>query len=240
MTHQNFINKWDGKACDWDKYFGYQCVDLAHQYAVEVNERDIPNAPAAKDLWKKDIPGYTKIANTPTNVPQQGDIIIWGTEVGAYGHIAIFDHGDASSFVSFDQNWPVNSVCHLQNHSYKGVLGWLRPLKPRETVMYTAPISSANTAQQTVQYTTDPNSLLTDQSKISLLGGEEIGAIRSKIIDLTRENLQLVDQLQKIRVDLAESNTKLRECQNKPLPATTQPTALHELIRRLVGLWQKN
>lgn len=127
MTYGEFLLKWSGKGIDFDGAYGFQCMDLAHKYAVDVVGKDIPSAPAAKDVWDRATTGYTKIANTPDGVPQQGDIVIWGTAVGPYGHIAVFHTGDANSFVSFDQNWPVNSLCHLQNHNYKGVLGWLRP-----------------------------------------------------------------------------------------------------------------
>jgi len=116
MTYSEFVKKYNGLGIDFDGYYGFQCMDLAHQYAVEVIGKDIPSAPGAKDVWSKTVTGYEKIPNTPTGVPQQGDIVIWGSDAGPYGHIAVFDHGDVNGFVSFDQNWPVNSLSHLQNH----------------------------------------------------------------------------------------------------------------------------
>lgn len=128
MTYQEFLNKYNGKAIDFDGYYGNQCMDLYRQYVKEVLE--LPQSPGvngAKDVWTTYLKDkYDRIDNTPTGVPQQGDIIIWGVGVGPYGHIAVFDNGDADSFESFDQNWPVNSLCHLQKHNYNGVLGWLR------------------------------------------------------------------------------------------------------------------
>ena len=65
-----------------------------------------------------------------------GDIVIWGTLVGEYGHIDICSGGaDTNSFTGFDQNWPLQvdangngtGVCHFVKHNYNGVLGWLRP-----------------------------------------------------------------------------------------------------------------
>lgn len=127
MTYQEFVNQWNGKGCDFDNYYGFQCMDLAHKYCVDVVGKDFAPAPAAKDVWNQNIDGYDKIPNSPTGVPQKGDVVIWGTAIGAYGHIAVFDHGDANSFVSFDQNWPLNSLCHFQQHNYTGVLGWFHP-----------------------------------------------------------------------------------------------------------------
>jgi len=134
MTLQEFITKWNGKGIDFDGAYGDQCMDLMHQYHVEVlgiiDYRTLA-APAAKDVYLQfetrfnhDL--FEKIANTPTGVPNPGDIVLWGTGIGPYGHVAVFVSGDANSFKSFDQNWPVDSKCHLQDHNYTGVLGWLR------------------------------------------------------------------------------------------------------------------
>ena len=112
-------------------------MDLYHQYDKEcIGSKNYP-APAAKDVWNKyDSNFYTRIVNTPTNIPQEGDVIIWGTVIGPYGHIAVFYAGDVINFTSFDQNFPINSKCHFQVHSYKGVLGWLRPYQlPKDVII---------------------------------------------------------------------------------------------------------
>lgn len=178
MTVQEFFDKYNNKGVDYDGYYGFQCMDLAHQFAVEVVGQDIPSAPAAKDVWQKDCPGYEKITNTPDGVPQKGDIVIWGAEVGPYGHIAVFDHGDINSFTSFDQNWPVNSLCHLQNHSYKGVLGWLRPKRAIIPQVIAQPE-------------------ITDQTKIPQINDMEVQAIRSVLNDQARIIRELDEKLKK-------------------------------------------
>lgn len=127
MSFDQFIAQWNGKGLDHDNYYGFQCYDLAHKYAIDVVGHDVPSLAAAKDLWTQTIEGYDKIKNTPTAVPSKGDIVIWGTDVGPYGHVAVFVSGDENSFNSFDQNWPVGSVCHIQPHNYTGVLGWFHP-----------------------------------------------------------------------------------------------------------------
>lgn len=163
MTTQEFFDKYNNKGIDFDGYYGFQCMDLAHQFAVEVNSQDFPAAPAAKDVWGKTIAGYDKIANTPDGVPQKGDIIIWGTGVGAYGHIAVFDHGNQNAFTSFDQNWPLNSLCHYQNHNYNGVLGWLR-------------VKVAPSQSPPVQHLE-----ITDQTKIPQIDNKEVQQIKSEL-----------------------------------------------------------
>lgn len=126
MTLQDFFNKYNGQGVDFDGAYGNQCVDLAQFY-----NHDVVGAPRltgnAVDIWNtypKDF--YDRIANTPTNAPVAGDIIIWGASVGGgFGHIAICQSAGVSAFTSFDQNWPTGSKVHFQSHDYKGVLGWL-------------------------------------------------------------------------------------------------------------------
>jgi hypothetical protein len=100
-----------------------QCVDLANGYLVNVlgqpkvlgtNAIDFPARIGNKFEW---IP-YTQGA-----VPIRGDIVIWKPTPG---HIAMFIEGDKNRFSSFDQNFPVGSKAHKQEHTYQNVTGWLR------------------------------------------------------------------------------------------------------------------
>lgn len=125
-----FTSKYDGKFIDYDGKFGAQCVDLARQYVKEVlGYPQCPPVVGAADLWDSCVSDfYEKVPNTPTGVPQSGDIVIWNRKLGnGYGHVAIFDHGNASAFVSFDQNYPLGTPCHFQKHTYSSVTGWLHP-----------------------------------------------------------------------------------------------------------------
>ncbi len=128
MTYQDFKNKWNGKGCDFDNYYGFQCMDLAEQYNKDVVGANRIGGNAKDAVNNYDRNKYSYIVNTPTGVPSQGDIIVWGVMPGnAYGHIAIYDNGNVNDFVSLDQNWPVGSLTHLQSHNYNYVLGWLHP-----------------------------------------------------------------------------------------------------------------
>ncbi len=132
MKFQDFLTKWNGKPVDTDNAYGAQCMDLMHQYCVEVlglSQADLAADPAK--LVYLNFPTITghaffeQIPNSPSAVPQEGDIVFWD---GTYGHVAIFIEGDTNSFRSFDQNYPTGSPCHVQNHNYDTpkVLGWLR------------------------------------------------------------------------------------------------------------------
>jgi len=128
MNFDEFISKYDDDYVDIDGMYGNQCKDLFSAYNDEVV--GVPfyvfgNANQLFDAAPDEY--YEKIKNTPDGVPQKGDVIIWST--APYGHVAIFVSGDMNSFISFDQNFPVGSPCHTQNHNYNNVIGWLRPKK---------------------------------------------------------------------------------------------------------------
>jgi hypothetical protein len=121
-----FFNKWDDKKCDFDGVYGGQCVDVIKQFFADVIGVEPKARGNAVDYWDH-CPELDKIPNSPTAVPEKGDVIIWGTGIGQYGHIALAKGvGDTNKFDSFDQNYPIGSPCHFQNHTYKAVLGWLR------------------------------------------------------------------------------------------------------------------
>lgn len=130
MTYDDFRNKYNGHAIDFDGAYGVQCMDLYQQYNKEVvGAPSVPADPAYKVWAENRFPTafYTKIENTPTGVPQKGDVIVWKPGLnGGFGHIAVFDNGNVNIFTSFDQNFQIKNA-HLQSHNYNYVYGWLRP-----------------------------------------------------------------------------------------------------------------
>lgn len=128
LTPDQFFGKYDSKGIDFDLYYGFQCMDLYRQFVKECfGFPQSPPVQGAVDVWTTYLTEYfDKIENSPTNCPIKGDIIIWSTGVGAWGHIAICKDATPTEFTSFDQNWPVGSLCHFQKHNYTNVLGWLR------------------------------------------------------------------------------------------------------------------
>lgn len=124
----DFINAWSGKYIPSRGGITGQCVSMVQKWAEDhgIGGTPVFPVPAAKDMpgLRGDV--FDWIPNTPTGVPQAGDIIVWNTAVGPYGHTAIFVDGNSSTFRSFDQNWPTGSAAHIQPHNYNGVVGWLR------------------------------------------------------------------------------------------------------------------
>lgn len=135
MKFDDFIKKWNGIFCEIagsaDTQTKNQCVDLANAYIRDVLNLPIIEWTNAVDFPSKAGDKYEYILNTPINVPQKGDIVVWKPSPG---HIAIFIEGNTNNFKSFDQNFPVGSVCHVQDHTYQNVIGWLKA-KPQEPMM---------------------------------------------------------------------------------------------------------
>ncbi len=132
MTLNEFIDKWLGKKCDYDNFYGGQCVDLYRMYVKEVlGFPQSPGVGGAAEIWDTaDHKYYDFITNEPTAVPQRGDIVIWNRKAGGgFGHVAVFLEGDVNKFTSLDQNWPTLDKVTKTEHDYKNVIGWLRPKK---------------------------------------------------------------------------------------------------------------
>ena len=137
MQLYEFINKWQGRYCDFDGAYGFQCVDLMRQYVKDVHGlatyTAIPTVGAAKDIYKNFRTNryFYKIGNLPNNIPQKGDIMFFGYYpfiFGWAGHVGIVESASLYHVVLFNQNYPTGNPCGLRRFSYKGALGWFRRL----------------------------------------------------------------------------------------------------------------
>jgi hypothetical protein len=133
-----FITRWLGNPVDFDRSYGFQCVDLMHRYAVDVLDLNssLPRGNAYDVFANASSPNFVKVINSPSAVPNRGDIIFWNKlpSNGNAGHVAIFIEGDTNQFTSFDQNYCSDSGSGKGNcaprkvqHNYTGVAGWLSP-----------------------------------------------------------------------------------------------------------------
>lgn len=138
ITFEKFVEKYNGKFVDYDKAFGFQCVDLIRQYILEVlgyaPYDALPAGATAKIIFNnfRTNKYFTKIINYPNNAPKKGDIIFWGYYpfvTGTAGHTAIVSDANLRTLISFDQNYKIGSFSKFVNHSYRGVLGWISPRK---------------------------------------------------------------------------------------------------------------
>lgn len=116
----SFTSEWNGRYLDFDGNSGPQCVDVAKRWA-SLNGKPIITGDAIR--WAR-ASGYVWVPNSPTNHPNPGDLIVW--DYYPHGHIGVCVSAGITSFQSFDQNFPIGYRCHVVNHSYSHVIGWLR------------------------------------------------------------------------------------------------------------------
>lgn len=209
MTFDEFINKYDGKKIDYDGFHDGQCVDLYRQYVKEVLE--FPQSPpveGAKDVWDTYLKDkYTRVANTPDGIPDKGDIVIWNSGAGTYGHIAIFIEGTTGSFKSFDQNWPAGSSCHIQRHYYSNVLGWLKPVK-REDNMIT------DEQKRILKFLQEQNATEGDvRAGIGYVRDKTVERLETDVKSLKTQVNDLIKRTSEQDLSIKELSQKLKEAQ---------------------------
>lgn len=132
----NFFNKYNGKPVRFGGSTNTtpQCTDLAAQYNTEVvGAPNVSDGLGAKQWFANASRSfYTPILNTPSFVPQRGDIAVWNEKLGnTYGHVSICTgEGNADYFMSMDQNWG-GQYAHYVKHNYLpiGSVNFLRPKK---------------------------------------------------------------------------------------------------------------
>lgn len=190
MNLQEFKNKYLGKQVEYHSYdpaAKYQCVDLANAYIKEVLNLTPIIGTHAKDFptkYNKDE--FDWIPNTPTGVPNPGDIIIWnGRSGGGYGHIAIVLDADVNRFTSLDQNWSRKQRVTVENHNYTNVSGWLRPKKGNMAL----PDNYADIVHNSVQWEEVVKAQNLGEAKSTQADAINtlVAGLRSRITDLTNQ-----------------------------------------------------
>jgi len=123
----DFISLFNQGFCDFDGYYGNQCVDLAQFWNRVLGGRIFTGN--AKDIFNQPQEIYSKVSNTPTGVPVKGDVVVWNSSFnGGPGHVGISTgKGDINRFEVLEQNDPTNKFCQLKTYNYNYVLGWLHP-----------------------------------------------------------------------------------------------------------------
>ena len=188
-----------------------QCVDLANAYIKYVLGLPIIEYTNAIDYPSKVGDNYDYILNTPTGVPKEGDLVIWGGN--QWGHIAIFIEGNANRFTSFDENFPTGSPCHVQEHTYftPPVLGWLHPKRVPEGVDFGLLVNKATQWDSTVKYLDipkDPKDTLFEDAR-SVIGGykSQITTLQTALSKAEQEALNRTEQAERYKQS-AEASAK--------------------------------
>lgn len=115
----NWLNSQVGKVLDFDGAWGSQCVDAFNFYYQFLNGRspysDGYGVEGAKDLWNVATSRFTKIPDSPSLVPQAGDILIYGQSWGGgYGHVEMVVSVDSKGVTIVGANLTGNSRVGVQ------------------------------------------------------------------------------------------------------------------------------
>lgn len=208
MTTQEFVNKWLGVKCDFDKAYGYQCVDLFRQFVKEVlGYPQSPSVVGAADLWDSYLPDfYERIPNKEDNHPVMGDIVIFNKRMGGgFGHVAIVVEADVNSLTVFEQDGAVQTAPKLKTYNtYYNVIGWLRP---KSTATQYRGFDLTNL--ESMKVCVDDHIKIVDGQLVSK---EDYERANGRVLELTRSNTDLSSQLGE---KTAEAQHYFEECRKR-------------------------
>src|SRR5699024_3782281 len=137
-----YMNKLVGKGWDFDNAYGWQCFDLVNFYWNYLTGGQLYGLYAKDISFKNNFNGLATVyENTPSFLPQKGDIVVWnGNWGGGAGHVAIVQSANINTFVSLDQNWwgggaNKTEVAQYISHTYDFPMYFIRPhYKAKSTV----------------------------------------------------------------------------------------------------------
>lgn len=100
----SYMNKLVGKGWDFDGSFGWQCFDLVNFYWNYLTGGQLYGLYAKDIPFKNNFNGLATVyENTPSFLPQKGDIVVWNGNWGeGCGHVAIVHSANINTFVSLD------------------------------------------------------------------------------------------------------------------------------------------
>ncbi|ALY08487.1 endolysin [Arthrobacter phage Anansi] len=153
QTQETWLLNAVGKIFDYDRSYGYQCVDLADAYGQDIFgvpwQTSVGGVGGARELLDR-VPDeyWIRIDNDPNDpnlIPERGDMVVFaGSPLNPFGHVAIVLSADGSGMWVVQQdgfapplqfvngNWYSAKPAHKAWLPYTGdgtgvIAGWLRP-----------------------------------------------------------------------------------------------------------------
>lgn len=93
----SIVDKWKGKAVDYDRQSWYQCVDWAKQFVLEQYGIQLGSfwgsALNGWNTWSPFDSTWTRVNYQPNLIPEIGDIVFLNkTPHNPYGHVCVADN----------------------------------------------------------------------------------------------------------------------------------------------------
>ena len=134
MSLKEFVQKYNGKGVDYDKMYGYQCVDLFRQYCAEVlNIEHTGGVNGAKDLFldyfkmPKEQKYFMLVDEKKSPKYTAGDVLVWNsTKTNQYGHVAILLSEMSGDLLVFEQDGLKQDGAKIVLRTKENLLGALR------------------------------------------------------------------------------------------------------------------
>lgn len=159
QVQENWLQSAVGKIFDYDRSYGYQCVDLADAYGQDITAvpwpQSVGGVGGARELLDR-VPDeyWERIDNDPNDpnlFPVRGDMVVFaGSPLNPFGHVCVVLSSDASGMWVVQQdgfaaplqfvngNWYSAKPAHKAWLPYDGpgtgpIAGWLR-IKPNKVI----------------------------------------------------------------------------------------------------------
>jgi hypothetical protein len=137
MTLDEFVKAYDGTIVPSNTYKDDagrpvtsrrgQCVALVRAYIDRVWGVPQPSGRAAALDWAVNLPEFMEFyKNEPTTIPFDGELVVFDSSYGEFGHIAIVYTATLMTMVVFEEDGIKMTPAQKKDRSYGGVLGFIR------------------------------------------------------------------------------------------------------------------
>lgn len=221
MDAQTFLNKYQGQSLLWAananrEFLRGQCVQAVCFYVHE-NGKPIMWRDAAEWWYSGLYPDhYERIPNSPTAVPQPGDIIIWDRSLansGGAGHIAIclYPRPGTGTFVSVDSNWGGKQLKAV-THDYHKVIGWLR-IKGQAPAPQPAPVPTKGDIRMSPQEEQEAYQIVLERNWDGATGRTGIAFMRDARKELADRRTNQTSQVNALSATINQLNQTITNLQ---------------------------
>lgn len=129
-----YMKSLKGKGWDFDGAFGWQCFDLSNMQWNYLTGGHLAGYYAKDIPFENNFNGLATVyKNTPSFLPQQGDIFVMdGKYGGGAGHTGLVWSANLNTFIGLEQNWynggaSKTEVAQLVTHTYDMDMHFIRP-----------------------------------------------------------------------------------------------------------------